>query len=105
MNHKFANRAGYTDITPYEVIRVISAKTLEVREMSTERDPTWMPIFVPGGFAGHCTNQNTQRWSYASDSTNPPVRIRLSNKGYWKDAHGGVYHTADSPKRFYDYNF
>jgi hypothetical protein len=28
----YANHCGYSDVTPYEVVRVVSDKTIEVRE-------------------------------------------------------------------------
>ena len=34
----YANHYGYSDVTPYEVVKVISDKTIEVREMDAERD-------------------------------------------------------------------
>jgi hypothetical protein len=33
----YANHYGYSDITPFEVVKVISDKTIEVREMDAER--------------------------------------------------------------------
>ena len=39
----YANKYGYSDVYPYEIVRVISAKTIEVREMDAERDPNWKP--------------------------------------------------------------
>jgi len=103
---KFANRHGYSDVEPYEVIREISDKTLEVRRMRYERDPTWKPEFIAGGYAGHCTNQNTQRWIITSDEGAQVVRIRKPKKGtYWKDKFGNQFALSDEPRRFYDYNF
>ena len=101
---KYANRYGWSDVTPFEVIKTISAKTLEVREMRAERDPTWKPEFVPGGFVGTVVNQDSQRWTITSDETCPTIRIRLGKKG-WKDARGNLYAMNDKPHKFYDYNF
>lgn len=101
---KYANKIGYSDVTPYEVVRVVSEKTLEIRRMSAERDPNWTPDFVPGGFFGTVINQNSQTWIITSDDTAPVIRIRLGKHG-WKDAHRGRYDLADEPHRFYDFNF
>jgi hypothetical protein len=103
--NKFANHLGYSDINPYEVVRVVSDKTIEVREMDAERDPTWTPEFIPGGFSAHCTNQHSQRWIITSNPENRVVRIRLSKNGFWKSADGRKFHLGDEPVRFYDYNF
>ena len=35
---KFANMIGYSDVEPYEVVRVISDKTIEIRGMDYQQD-------------------------------------------------------------------
>lgn len=101
---KYANHLGYTDVTPFEIVRVVSAKTLEVREMKCERDESVKLEFHAGGFSAHCSNQRDQRWFITSDESAPVRRIRLGKRG-WKDAHGGRFDVSDKPVRFYDYNF
>lgn len=100
----FANQIGYSDVTPYEVVRVVSDKTLEVRRMEAERDESVKLEWAVGGFAGHCINQRQQKWIITSNKNNPTVRIRLGKKG-WKDAYGQRYDLNDKPIMFYDYNF
>ena len=100
----YANHYGYTDVNPYEVVRVISDKTIEVRKMDSEKDPTWVPEFHVGGFSAHCSNQQTQRWIIKSNADNSVLRIRLGKKG-WKSADGRKFYLDDKPVRFYDYNF
>jgi len=100
----YANQIGYSDIYPFEITRKVSMTTFEVREMDAERDPTWHPEFVVGGFAGHCTNQHSQRWNITSNAANRTVRIRLGKRG-WKDKHGHQYQISESPTNFHDYNF
>jgi hypothetical protein len=102
---KFANQFGYSDIEPFEVIRVISEMTIEIREMDTKRDDSVKMEFVIGGFAGHCTNQRAQKWHITSNDTYPITRIRLSKNGGWKDRHGRRFGLSDTPQKFYDYNF
>lgn len=102
---KFANKLGYSDIDPFEVVRVVSDKCLEIREMDADRDPAFKPEFVVGGFAGHCLNQRDQLWIIKSCDDAPVRRIRLNKRGDWKDAHGGRYALGDEPIKFYDYNF
>lgn len=101
---KYANHYGYSDVNPYEVVRVISDKTIEIREMNAERDPEWKPEFVVGGFSAHCLNQGDQEWIITRDETAPVIRIRLGKNG-WKDAHGRKFKLSDEPVKFYDYNF
>ena len=101
----FANHYGYSDINPFEVVRVISDKTIEIREMDAQRDESVQLEWSPGGFAGHCINQRDQKWFITSNSNNPVIRIRLSAKKGWQDKHGRRFGLSDKPVRFYDYNF
>jgi hypothetical protein len=103
--NKFANHYGYSDVNPYEVVKVISDKTIEVREMEAERDDSVKLEFHVGGFSAHCSNQRDQKWFITSNDSNPVVRIRLSKSGVWKDKHGRKFDLSDKPVRFYDYNF
>ena len=101
----YANQYGWSDVNPFEVVKVISDKTIEVREMDAERDESVKLDWAPGGFAGHCINQRDQKWFITSNEQNPVVRIRLSKTGVWKDKHGRKYGLSDKPVKFYDYNF
>lgn len=101
---KFANHLGYSDVNPYEVIRAVSDKTLEIREMQCDRDDSVKMEFVVGGFSAICLNQRDQEWFITSDETAPITRIRLGKNG-WKDKHGRKFVLADEPVKFYDYNF
>ena len=105
ISEKYAIRLGHSDKDPYEIVRVVSDQTLEVRKMDAELDPEWNPSFEPGGFAGHCTNQNEQRWIFKSNPYRPTERIRLRKRGGWKDPYGTRFILSDVPKKFYDYNF
>jgi hypothetical protein len=100
----YANHCMYSDVDPYEVVRVISDKTIEIRAMKAERDDSAKLDFHVGGFSAHCSNQNQQKWIITSDETAPVKRIRLGKRG-WKDAHGCRYNLADKPRKFHDYNF
>jgi hypothetical protein len=101
----YANHYGYSDVNPYEIVRVVSNKTIEVREMDAERDESVQLEWVPGGFAGHCVNQRDQKWNIKSNPANPVIRIRLSAKKGWQDKHGRRFGLSDKPVKFYDYNF
>lgn len=102
---KYANCIGYTDVTPWEVVRVISDKTLEIRPMDSVKDPAWVAEFHQGGFTAHCSNQNEQRWIITSSTDYDTTRIRLNSKGQWKDKHGQRFVLSAEPRRFYDFNF
>ena len=65
-----ANLHLYSDVYPYEIVRKISNKTLEVRKMnykSTSRD------------------FSNQQWKCYSDEKFPILRIRLHKDGTWRD--------------------
>ena len=100
----YANHYGWSDVNPYEVVKVISDKTIEVREMDADRDETVWLEWVAGGFSAVCTNPHDQRWIIKSDPTAPVIRIRLGKNG-WKDKHGRKFKLSDAPHKFYDYNF
>jgi len=102
---KYANQHGYSDITPFEVIREVSSQTLDVRGMKAERDESVELEFHIGGFAAHCSNQHAQRWHITSDTTERTVRIRKNKLGQWHDASGRRFVLSDTPVHFYDYNF
>lgn len=101
----YANQYGWSDVNPFEVVKVISNKTLEVREMDSERDNSVNLKFHVGGFSAHCSNQRDQKWFITSNPSNNVIRIRLSKSGVWKDKHGRKYGLSDIPVKFYDYNF
>lgn len=109
-NATHANQYGYSEVYPFEIVRIISETTVEIRRMRTEKDPEWKPEISVGGFAGHCSNQHKQTWLYFSDESAPVIRMRKVKPSYrngfrnWKSAYG--YHKLDTkPVYFYDYNF
>jgi hypothetical protein len=102
---QYANRHGYSDVHPYEVVRKVSDKCLEVRSMKSTLDPEWKPEIVPGGFGGHCVNNYDQKWHTISDTSGRVVRIRKHKNGNWKDASGNVFKLNHEPIKFSDYNF
>ncbi|MCW5591032.1 MAG: hypothetical protein KIS74_02935 [Burkholderiales bacterium] len=101
----YANRKLWTDVDPYEIVRVVSEKCLDVRPMKATPDPTWKPEFIPGGFFGHTANNHDQRWLYERDPKAPTIRIRKHKNGTWKDASGMRFNIALEPHKHHDYNF
>ena len=118
ITEKFANHLGYSDINPYEVVRVVSDKCIEIRAMDAE-PIKWKKDIVQGGFSHHVKNQDEQKWDITSNEANPIVRIRLNkskretfniktgwtNLLEWKNKYGDRYKLSDKPIKFYDYNF
>jgi hypothetical protein len=101
---KYANCYGYSEIYPFEIVREVTDKTIEIRALVPSPDPAWTPHFIAGGFAGHCTNQNRQTWLYSSDPTAPVIRMRKRKDGKWYSKMG-MHRVEDKPLYFYDYNF
>lgn len=97
---KYAYRRYHTDCTPFEVVKVISDKTVEVREMDTTQIK-FPQEFYAGGFAGHFADNHNQEYEYKSNTDNPVIRIRKGKKG-WSN---GQFFMSDEPYKFYDYNF
>lgn len=102
---KFMNQHGWTDVEPFEVVKVVSDKCVEVRAMKAELDPSWKPAFVPGGFSAVCVNGGSQRWNIQSDESAEVIRVRQHKNGTWKNKYGALFRPSDSPRKFYDYNF
>lgn len=99
----FANRFGWSDVEPYEIVRIVSDKCIEVRLMDTGENKTKMD-WVSGGFTGHCTNQNAQDYDYTSNPDNPVSKIRLNKRG-WQNSDGQRFGISEKPYKFHDYNF
>jgi len=99
----YANEIGYSDITPYEIVRVVSDKTLEIRQLRAEALP-WEKQWAVGGFAATLVNQRDQKWSFSSDESFPVERIRLTKTGEWRHRNRRFI-LGDEPVKFYDYNF
>lgn len=103
ISEKFANCVGYSDVTPYEIVRVVSKQTLEIRQMNAT-EGKWNRNFVAGGFFGTVINQSEQKWVITSDESAPVIRIRLGKSG-WRDRGGNRFVLSETPRKFYDYNF
>ncbi len=102
----FANHYGYSDVNPFEVVKVISDKTMEIREMDAERDDSVKLEFAVGGFSAHCVNQRNQKWFINSNESYGTIRIRYSKRdNVWKCKNGRKFFLSDEPVKFYDYNF
>jgi len=100
----YANQYGYSDVHPFEIIEKRTDRKIMIRRMDSERDPSWKPITVLGGFVGHTTNNNEQRHLYRSNEEYPVIAMRLHNDTRWHSAYGR-HLIAKTPVEFYDYNF
>lgn len=101
----FANLIGHSDVQPFEILSVSpSGKQIVIREMDAQRDPSWVPNFVAGGFTAHCANQDDQAWFIVSNEASPAIKAYLRADGCFWSAYG-KHRVAREPRKFYDYNF
>lgn len=91
----YANLIGYSDVTPFEVVRTATAKKMEIREMSAVRAEPVEPR----------DNHVAQRWTITPDTSAHTFAIRQHKDGQWRDTAGQRYAISDTPRRFYDLNF
>jgi hypothetical protein len=101
---KFFAKVGYSDLVAFEVVRIVSDKCVEIREM-TAVEGSWKPEYEVGGFNAICANQHDQNWEISSNEANPVIKVRLQKTGKWQDASGNRYKPTATPVQFRDYNF
>ena len=102
----YANLSGYTDVTPYEVIRKVSDICVEVRAMKTKQIRFPQDVRV-GGFSAHTVdNRSGQDYEFSSNPEAEIFRIRWSKANrQWQKGKYMRFRMADKPYKFYDYNF
>lgn len=106
----------YTDIDAYTIIKK-TATTILLQADKATLDPNWKPEFIPGGFAGHCTNQRDQTYTYDRDPNGATIKISLrrskdengNERRRWKKAGVGTFEGGGNVypgrRKFHDYNF
>jgi hypothetical protein len=99
---KYFTERGYTQAYPWVQIGE-TAHTRTLARVNTAPDPEWKPEIIPGGFAGHCTNQRQQTWLFDGVDRGYTLTIRKDKRGQW--VHKGVSFKEDQATYFYDYNF
>ena len=97
---EYCNRSLGTDCIPYEVVRIVNERCVDIRRMDT-KIITSPKKFHTGGFAAIVEDNDNQSYEYMSNETYTPVRIYLSKTGWGK----GTYIMSDQPVKFHDYNF
>ena len=94
----------YSDAHAYTITKVSKSK----KQITIQRDiatlsKDFKPEFIVGGFAGHCTNQSEQKYTYERDENGGEYIFRWSEK---KQRY--VYKhlkLTGGRHEFYDYNF
>jgi len=97
---KYCTELGYTDRYPFEVVKVVSEKIVEIRALDAVQVVA-PKEFYPGGFSGHYADNHNQEYTYNSNEKNGTRRIHLGKKGWGN----GRYLMMDRPYKFHDYNF
>lgn len=77
--------------------------TITVQHDKATLDPNFKPEFVAGGFAGHCTNNNDQTYTYERNENGTIETFRWSKKNnrYQNDS----IRVTKGRREFHDYNF
>ena len=104
-----ATVCGYTDKYAGTIIRV-TEKRMDVQRDKAIINPNWKPLVQLGGFVGHCTNQDEQKYTYERNPEGEifhcSLRTSDTGKSYWKLC-GSKRQMVKVGVReeFYDYNF
>ena len=88
---KYANQKLYSDVIPFEIVRKISDKTIEVREMDVKRHPD--------------AKDFEQNWIITSNPKNEIIRIRKNKHNQWRSQGKTRFSLAVEPSHYYDYGF
>jgi|TARA_R100001463_G_scaffold134768_1_gene197283 hypothetical protein len=104
ITEKYANKHGYTDVEPFEVVEIKTDKKVVIRALDC-KELEWKKEWFDGGFAGHLADQHKQKWDITSNKNNHSFYIRKHKSGEWKDTGGNKYTLANEPRKFYDFNF
>lgn len=101
-----ATIAGYSDRAAYTVVaRNASGSVLTLQRDKVILDSSFKMDWLPGGFSGHVSNQNEQRWFYEPDPSGSTVKVRLRKDGRFYVAGSDKPVTIGIRSEFYDYNF
>lgn len=93
----------YTDSHAGTIVKVTKC-TVTVRRDKAILDSGFKPEIVPGGFCGHCTNQDEQSYTYEPDENGELTTVHWSKK-YNRYGLPGNLRLSKGRHEFYDYNF
>lgn len=96
---KYINQYLWSDVNPIGKIVGIKGKTKVLVQPVVAGPNKAKMEFVTGGFAGVCVNQWDQHYDFTEQGE--VFELALSNSKM-KRTHIGI---ADSPRKYYDYNF
>lgn len=93
----------WSDAHAATIIKVTKC-SVTVQYDTATLDPSWKPEWIPGGFAGHCVNQDEQTYTYERNPNGRIETYRWSNK-YGSYGTPGNLRLTKGRHEFYDYNF
>lgn len=95
----------YSDAHAGTVIKKTKT-TITVQQDKATIDPNFKPEFIVGGFAGHCTNQHEQTYTYERNPNGNVTVYRWSKKyNRYQGGGDGSIIVTKGRREFYDYNF
>jgi hypothetical protein len=93
----------FSDRTACTVVRVTpSGHTLYLQPDTATLDG-WKPKIIPGGFSGHCVNNEEQRYTYEANPNAPFHRATRRKDGRFRTSQGES--VIPGRNHFHDYNF
>ena len=100
---KYFTQYGYSQSYPWVEIKR-TAKTVTLARVEVYTDPEWAAKkeFSPGGFCGHCSNQEEQTWLFKKVNYEIIDVVRKTKLGW---SRMGDKFIEDCAFNFYDYNF
>lgn len=104
---KYAIKLSYNDddvltqADPYEVVRLISDKTMEIRSMWISRDAS--KLVLPE-CRSILKNWRGQSWDVRSDSDYSVTRIRKHKDGQWYSSLNYWFMFSDEPVCFFNFD-
>lgn len=96
---KFLNRKVGTDIYPVGKIISVNKNIITLQTVEAKLSKEFTPEIAVGGFLGHCSNQDEQKYDY--EIVKDSYFEIVINKSMFKNG----YYISDKPCKFYDYNF
>lgn len=93
----------WSDIEAGTIVKVTKS-TITIQRDKATLDPNFKPEWIPGGFAGHCTNQDEQTYTYERDPNGKLTTLRWSKK-YNQYGQPNDLRAIKGRHEFYDYNF
>lgn len=104
-NFTHATEHMYSDKRAWEIVRVVSDKTIDIRRVNSDHHIGDCKQ-VSGGFFGHVVDQHNQKVTYTSNPDNEVIRIRRRKDSDSQWTHKGVRFTLQTePYAFHDFNF